>query len=97
MGVPVVSADEAGLDFGRRGRRALRVSEFAELAACSPSTIHKMIQAGRLRAVRVGDTGWRIPPAVAEAFLAGDEAGYIPTQPGERCPTCGQHVWAEAT
>lgn len=96
MGVPVVSADEPGLDFGREGRRALRVTEFAKLASCAPSTVYGEIQAGRLHAVRVGKTGWRIPPSVAEAFLAGDEAGYLPAQPGQTCRSCGQHVWREA-
>lgn len=93
----MVSADEPGLDFGREGRRALKVPEFARLASCSASTVRKMIQAGQLHAVRVGESAWRIPPAVVEAFLAGDVAGYMPVQPGERCRACGQQVWAEAT
>jgi excisionase family DNA binding protein len=96
-GVPVVDGSDPSLDFGGGRGRALTPAEFArDVAACSPSTVSKMIANGQLHAVRIGDRGWRIPPAVVAAFQAGDVAGFSPRPaPGECCPACGQQVWRE--
>lgn len=51
----------------------LTVNETAEFLSVAPSSVYKLVNDGKLRAVRIGST-IRITPQALAAFLNGDEA-----------------------
>jgi excisionase family DNA binding protein len=46
----------------------LRVREIADVLAVSTMTVYRLINAGELRAIRIG-RAWRVPGAELDAYL----------------------------
>jgi len=49
--------------------KLLKVRDACELLACGRTRLHELVKAGRLRAVKIGARGVRIPDAEIERFI----------------------------
>lgn len=57
--------------------KLLTVKDTCEVLACGRTKVHELIRSGRLRAVKIGERGIRIPAAEIERFVReqlGDDA-----------------------
>jgi len=61
----------------------LKPKEVAEVLRCDPRTVIRMLDAGRLRGIRVGSS-WRIAKEDFEAFLNGEQPQKKPAATSRR-------------
>lgn len=67
---------------------ALTISEFARRAKCSPNTVRRAIDEGRLRTVDLGDRTTRVPSSELEgSFIAERRRRQLRTIDGGKPPT----------
>ncbi|MGO1544380.1 MAG: helix-turn-helix domain-containing protein [Gulosibacter sp.] len=53
--------------------KVLKAAEVARHLSCTPETVYRLVNAGQLRAIRVGRL-LRIPESSLTAFIAGQES-----------------------